>query len=147
MGDEATHSLEPCNHNSFCGTGAMFLSAGVVSDSPQCPLCRVDITGYHQAPVTSATETVSIPPTSPDQLSVDRAASVEELISPDILNILRRTYNDPSPNRMGKLLRQLQELGSSQPYRFTDFAWGRHEDAEPYVLPDTGAKDGLRGGS
>ena len=121
----------------------MLLFAGVVSDSPQCPLCRVGITGYHQVPATSVTETVSTPPTSPDQPPVERAASVEEFISPDILNMLRRTYNEPSPNRMGQLLRQLQELRSSQQFLSTDFAWDGHEVDEPYALPDTGAKDGL----
>ena len=29
---------------------------------------------------------------------------------------------------------------------FSDFAWARHEDDEPYILPDTGARDGLCGG-
>ena len=72
---------------------------------------------------------------------------MEEFISPDIPNILGRTYNDPSPNRVGQLLHQLQELRSSQQFLFTDFAWGRHEAEEPLILPDTGAKDGLRGGS
>ena len=34
MGEAASHTLEPCNHSSFCGTCAMLFTAGAVSGPP-----------------------------------------------------------------------------------------------------------------
>ena len=137
MGEAATFTLEPCNHSSFCGTCAALLFAGAVSASPQCPLCREVITGYAETPVAPTAQ----PPTVP-------AETVEENLAPDVLNILRRSRTSATETglgRIGQLLRQLQELRDSQASMFSDFAWARHEDDEPYILPDTGARDGLCG--
>ena len=147
MGEEVSHTLDACGHSSSCGTCAMRRFSGAVSSSPQCPLCQADITGYRETPVASAIEAVNAPSAiaSPPQPPADLTTSEEEVISPDVLNILRRTSTESGPSRTGLLLCQLQELRSSQQNFFTDFVWDRHGDNEPYILPDTGAKDGLRG--
>ena len=137
MGEVATFTLEPCNRSSFCGTCVALLFAGAVSASPQCPLCREIITGYAETPVAPTTRPPDVP-----------ATTVEENLAPDVLNILRRrrtSATETGLGRIGQLLRQLQELRDSQVNMFSDFAWARHEDDEPYILPDTGARDGLCG--
>ena len=42
MGEQVSHSLEPCGHRSFCRTCAMLLCSGAVvgHGAPQRPLCR-----------------------------------------------------------------------------------------------------------
>ena len=149
MGEAANHRLEPCNHGGFCGTCAMLLAAGAVSDTPQCPLCRVEITGHHEVSDTTIAVATAASPLQPP---ADVVTSVEEAIAPDILNILR--HQPPSTGsrmpRTTQLLRQLQTLRSSQANYFTqellDYAWNRYSDnEEPLLLVDTGAKDGLCG--
>ena len=86
---------------------------------------------------------------SASQPVADRATSVEETINPEVLSIVRSNLQSsvtrPGPSRIGQLPRQLHEYQMSQSNYFTDFAWGRHENSEPVILPDTGAKDGLCG--
>ena len=86
MGESSTHLLEPCSHSGFCGTCAMLLTAGAVSDIPRCPICRGVIAGCHGA---SASITAVPTTASPTQPLVDTTTSVEEAIAQDILDILR----------------------------------------------------------
>ena len=66
----------------------MLLAVGAVSDTPQCPLCRVEITGHHEAPAS----TIAVSNTaSPPQPPADITTRVQEAIAPDILNILRNS--------------------------------------------------------
>ena len=122
----------------------MLLTSGAVSDTPQCPICRADITGYHEA---SASTTAVPTATPPNQPSAEIATSVEEAIAPDILSILRSPISTGTGMpRTVQLLRQLQAHRSAQHHLFTDLAWERYNvKEEPLLLVDTGAKDGLCG--
>ena len=144
MGEAASHSLEPCNHSGFCGTCAMLLTAGAVSDTPRCPICRADITGYHEAPASTTAVSTAALPTQP---LADIATSVEEAIAPDILSILRSPISTGTGMpRTAQFLQQLQAHRSAQHHLFTDLAWERYNvKEEPLLLVDTGAKDGLCG--
>ena len=126
----------------------MILAGAIhVHEEPQCPLCRVTVTGYHDTPPAAiATHQPAI---------TELAERVEEYIPPDLLSIIRGNGSSTSTtarsreSRTLEFVRQLNEARRTQARAFfqnySEYAWDRHGDDEPMVLPGTGAKDGLCG--
>ena len=50
LSNEITHRLQPCLHSHFCETCAAVVIAGAVRVPPECPLCRVEVTGSEVIP-------------------------------------------------------------------------------------------------
>ena len=123
FGDEATHSLEPCGHSSFCGTCAMLLNSGAVAVSgpPTCPLCRVQITGYGETPVTVSTALVSSSAAAtPSMPSAEVTARVEAAIPSDLLGVIRSTQTTGSgQQRSLQLLQRLMVARSLSTHNYT----------------------------
>ena len=118
-----------------------------VHEEPQRPLCRVTATGYHGTPSAASA--------TPQPATTELAERIEEYIPPDLLSIIRGNGSSTSTtarsrkSRTLELVRQLNEARRAQARAFfqnySEYAWDRHGDDEPMVLPDTGAKDGLCG--
>ena len=121
-----------------------------MSGPPTCPLCRAEVTGYTETPVTASTALVATDlPSVPSMTRTEVTARVEAAIPPDLLGALRSTTTTTGgrPQRSIQMPQRLLVARSLSSHHYTceDYAWANHDSDEPHILPDTGAKDGLCG--
>ena len=154
--------LLPCLHAHFCVDCAALIVAGAaaVTDTPQCPLCRADITGMEQAPEDAITDISAINERVQVTPMMDTLANVLSAARAGLRTSQRATVGDQTLTR--RLLGGMET--PTDPMRLTNMfgPWWPAEsdeqqseevylnkmllsDDEVGIMPDTGAHSGLCG--